>query len=53
MIRPFRAETERYGHYSVAGEFVYDRPSSGARGGPARTCTGWAAGTATSGTACT
>jgi len=26
MIRPFRAETERYGHYSVAGEFVYDRP---------------------------
>ena len=26
VIRPFRAETERYGHYSVAGEFVYDRP---------------------------
>ena len=26
MVRPFRAETERYGHYSVAGEFVYDRP---------------------------
>ncbi len=26
MIRPFRAETERYGAYSVAGEFVYDRP---------------------------
>jgi cytochrome c oxidase cbb3-type subunit 2 len=26
MIRPFRSETERYGHYSVAGEFVYDRP---------------------------
>ncbi len=26
MIRPFRAETERYGHYSVPGEFVYDRP---------------------------
>jgi len=26
MIRPFRAETERYGHYSVAGAFVYDRP---------------------------
>ncbi|KAA3623494.1 MAG: cytochrome-c oxidase, cbb3-type subunit II [Proteobacteria bacterium] len=25
-IRPFRAETERYGHYSVAGEFVYDHP---------------------------
>ena len=26
MIRPFRAETERYGHYSVAGESVYERP---------------------------
>lgn len=26
MIRPFRAEVERYGAYSVAGEFVYDRP---------------------------
>jgi cytochrome c oxidase cbb3-type subunit 2 len=26
MVRPFRAETERYGHYSVAGEFVYDHP---------------------------
>jgi cytochrome c oxidase cbb3-type subunit II len=26
MIRPFRAETERYGHYSVAAEYVYDRP---------------------------
>jgi cytochrome c oxidase cbb3-type subunit 2 len=26
MIRPFRAETERYGAYSVAGEFVYDHP---------------------------
>jgi cytochrome c oxidase cbb3-type subunit 2 len=26
MIRPFRAETERYGHYSLAGESVYDRP---------------------------
>ena len=26
MIRPFRSETERYGHYSVAGESVYDRP---------------------------
>lgn len=26
MIRPFRAETERYGHYSVAGESVYDFP---------------------------
>ena len=26
MVRPFRAETERYGPYSVAGEFVYDHP---------------------------
>ena len=26
MIRPLQAETLRYGHYSVAGEFVYDRP---------------------------
>ena len=26
MVRPFRAEVERYGHYSVAGEFVYDFP---------------------------
>ena len=26
MIRPFRAETERYGHFSVAGEYVYDHP---------------------------
>ncbi|HBY38374.1 MAG TPA: cytochrome-c oxidase, cbb3-type subunit II, partial [Alteromonas sp.] len=26
MIRPFRAETERYGHYSVAGESVWEHP---------------------------
>jgi cytochrome c oxidase cbb3-type subunit 2 len=26
MIRPFRAETMRYGHFSMAGEFVYDHP---------------------------
>ncbi len=26
MVRPFRAETERYGHYSVPGESVYDHP---------------------------
>jgi cytochrome c oxidase cbb3-type subunit 2 len=26
MVRPFRAETVRYGHYSVAGESVYDHP---------------------------
>ncbi len=29
MIRPFRAETMRYGHYSVAGEFVYDQSGRG------------------------
>ncbi len=26
MVRPLRSETERYGHYSVAGESVYDHP---------------------------
>jgi cytochrome c oxidase cbb3-type subunit 2 len=26
MVRPFRSETERYGHYSVAGESVYEHP---------------------------
>jgi cytochrome c oxidase cbb3-type subunit 2 len=26
MVRPFRSETLRYGHYSMAGEFVYDHP---------------------------
>jgi len=26
MVRPFRAETLRYGHYSLAGEYVYDHP---------------------------
>lgn len=26
MIRPFRSETERYGHYSLAGEHVWERP---------------------------
>jgi len=26
MVRPFRAETERYGHYSVAGEHVFEHP---------------------------
>jgi cytochrome c oxidase cbb3-type subunit 2 len=36
MIRPFRAETERYGHFSVAGEFIYDHPFqwSSKRSGP-------------------
>ncbi len=26
MVRPFRSETERYGPYSMSGEFIYDRP---------------------------
>ncbi|MGI1678478.1 MAG: cytochrome-c oxidase, cbb3-type subunit II [Cellvibrionaceae bacterium] len=26
MVRPLRAEVERYGHYSVAGEFIYEHP---------------------------
>mgnify|MGYP002684012418 CR=1 FL=1 len=26
MVRPFRSETERYGEYSKAGEYVYDQP---------------------------
>jgi len=26
MVRPFKTETDRYGHYSVAGESIYDRP---------------------------
>ena len=40
MIRPFRAETERYGHYSVAGEFVYDHPFQWGSKIPGRICTG-------------
>jgi cbb3-type cytochrome c oxidase subunit II len=53
MIRPFRAETERYGHYSVAGEFVYDHPFQwgSKRTGPDLAAS--AAATATTGTACT
>ena len=50
MIRPFRAETMRYGHYSVAGEFVYDHPSSGAPSVQVLTCSVWAASTAMNGT---
>jgi cytochrome c oxidase cbb3-type subunit 2 len=54
MIRPFRAETLRYGHYSVAGEFVYDHtPSSGAASAQVLTCIAWAASTATNGIAST
>ena len=44
MIRPFRSETERYGEYSKAGEFVYDHPvHSGAPSASGRTCTASAA----------
>jgi cytochrome c oxidase cbb3-type subunit 2 len=53
MIRALQAETLRYGHYSMAGEFVYDHPFQwgSKRTGP--TCTASAASTATSGIACT
>ncbi len=49
MIRPFRAETLRYGHYSVAGESVYDHPFSGAASAPARIWRVWAVATRMSG----
>jgi cytochrome c oxidase cbb3-type subunit II len=26
LIRPFKSETDRYGHYSISGEYAYDRP---------------------------
>ena len=26
LIRPFKSETDRYGHYSMSGEYAYDRP---------------------------
>ena len=26
LIRPFKSETDRYGHYSLSGEYAYDRP---------------------------
>ena len=53
MIRTLRAETQRYGHYSVAGESVYDRPFQwgSKRTGPDLRAS--AASTATNGTACT
>jgi hypothetical protein len=51
MIRPLRAETERYGHYSVAGEFVYDRPSCGAQSAPVRIWPASVSATPTTGTA--
>jgi len=51
MIRPFRAETERYGHYSVAGEYVSIIRSSGAPSVPVRICIVLAVATLTSGSA--
>lgn len=43
MIRPFRSETERYGEYSKAGEFVYDHPFQwgSKRTGPDLAREGW------------
>lgn len=51
MIRPFRAETERYGPYSVAGEFVYDHPFQWGSKRTGRTCTALAVDIPTSGIA--
>ena len=51
MIRPFRSETERYGHYSVAGESVYDHPFQWAPSAPVRTWLVSAAAIPTNGTA--
>ena len=53
MIRPFRAETERYGHYSVAGESVYDHPFQWVPNVPVRTWHVLAAAIPTNGTAST
>ena len=52
MIRPFRAETERYGHYSVAGESVWEHPFLGSSV-LAPIWPVWAAVTLMSGTVCT
>ena len=51
MIRPFRAETERYGHYSVAGEASGTTPSCGVPSVPVRTWPASVAATPTTGTA--
>jgi cytochrome c oxidase cbb3-type subunit 1 len=53
MVRPFRAETLRYGSYSRPASSSTTTPSSGAASAPGPTCTAWAASTATNGTACT
>jgi cytochrome c oxidase cbb3-type subunit 2 len=42
MIRPFRDETERYGHYSLAAESMYDHPFQWGRSAPGRTWRAWA-----------
>jgi cytochrome c oxidase cbb3-type subunit 2 len=53
MVRPFRAETLRYGTFARPASSSTTTPSSGAASAPAPTCTAWAASTATNGTACT
>ena len=53
MIRPFRHETLRYGDYSRAEEFLYDRPFQWARSERVRICTASAASTRISGTTST
>ena len=53
MVRTLRFETERYGHYSLAGESVYDRPFQWGASAPGRTWPAWADATPTTGTACT
>ena len=50
MIRPFRAETERYGHYSVAGGMFMTTRSSGVPSALVPTCTAWVAVTPINGT---
>lgn len=53
MIRPFRDERERYGHYSLASESMFDHPSSGVQSAPGRISRGWAASTRTNGSVST
>ena len=54
MIRTLHAETLRYGHYSVAGEYGLRPPVPvGQQAHRSRSCTAWAASTATNGIVCT
>jgi cytochrome c oxidase cbb3-type subunit I/II len=53
MIRPFRNETERYGDYSKAGEFVYDHPFLWGSKRTGRTCSASGASIPTPGTSIT